>query len=447
MDSTLACLAEWMPRQRWYSSKGRSPLLRLLTTLEWRSDDPSARVRTLIVADEGAAVTVVYQVPLVLRTLPPSERASIIATTDDGLVLIDGPRDRAYTAALWRELHAALGDSASSADTPASVPRARMLTGEQSNTSVIFEPENAPPVICKVFRQLHPGINPDIELQTALADAGSRHVPRSRGSVAAAWASPDGSGRTEGSLAFAQEFLPDVSDAWRVARHAAESGESFAASAHALGAATADVHLSLARVLPTAAADAQAREAIGAAWRRRLDIATSEVPALTRHRESIAAVYARGHGAVWEPLQRIHGDYHLGQVLHAKGRGWILLDFEGEPMRPMTERRRPDSPLRDVAGMLRSFDYVAGSLSAAGRTPPPDPAWADEARRAFLSGYEARSGRPATGPLLDAFELDKAVYEAIYESRNRPEWLDIPLAAIDRLVARGNTVSPPVTSE
>ncbi|WEK14654.1 MAG: phosphotransferase [Candidatus Microbacterium phytovorans] len=447
MDSTLACLVEWMPRQRWYSSKGRSPLLRLLTTHEWPSDDPSARVRTLIVADEGAAVTVVYQVPLVLRTVPPSDAAAIVGTTEDGIVLIDGPRDVAYTAALWRALDATRGESTSAADPHAPVPRARVLTGEQSNTSVIFELEGAPPVICKVFRQLHPGINPDIELQTALAESGSRHVPRARGAVAASWASPDGSGPTEGSLAFAQEFLPDVADAWRVARQAAESGESFAASAHALGAATADVHLSLARVLPTAAADPQAREAIGAAWRRRLDIATSEVPALTRHRDTIAAVYARAHDAVWEPLQRIHGDYHLGQVLHAQGRGWILLDFEGEPMRPMSERRRPDSPLRDIAGMLRSFDYVAGSLSTGGGTPPPNPAWAEEARRAFLSGYEARSGHPATGPLLDAFELDKAVYEAIYESRNRPEWLDIPLAAIDRLVARGATVSPPATSE
>ena len=135
-------------------------------------------------------------------------------------------------------------------------------------------------------------------------------------------------------------------------------------------------------------------------------------------------------------MQRIHGDLHLGQVLWVPGRGWIILDFEGEPMRPMHERAREDFPLRDVAGMLRSFDYVAGSVTQShGRSVAE---WALGARRAFLDGYISRSGTDlrANRSLLDAFEIDKALYEAVYEARNRPAWLSIPLAAIGRLVER-----------
>lgn len=426
MDSTLACLVDWMPRQRWYTSKGHSPRLRLLGALDLTSPDPSARVRVLVVADDAVVPVVVYQVPVVLRAGAPTG-AALIGRTPDGLALVDGPHDPAFTTALLAEVsdHAAA----------ASGMTARVLSGEQSNTSIIFEGAGAP-VICKVFRQLNPGVNPDIELQTALTDGGSQHVPRAIGQLAASWTDPAEPGReTTGSLAFAQEFLPGVEDAWRVALRAAAAAESFTSAAHALGAATADVHLSLARLLPTAAADDDARAAVTLAWQRRLDIAIAEVPPLARHRDAVSAVYERALRTRWQPLQRIHGDLHLGQVLHAPARGWVLVDFEGEPMRPISERRRPDSVLRDLAGMLRSFDYVAGSLGRDGATAPS--AWAPDARRAFLGGYEGRTGHPATGPLLDAFELDKAVYEAIYESRNRPDWLAIPLAAIDRLVGTG----------
>ncbi len=435
MDSTLACLAGWMPHQRWYSSKGSAPRLRLLADRDLPSSDPAARVRTLIVVDDSATPSITYQVPIVQRvavsTIDPGvdvDPGRIIGTTADGVTLIDGPHDPVYTAALLHEL---------SPGGPAA--RATVLTGEQSNTSIIYAVPGADPLIVKLFRQLNTGLNPDIELQSALAHAGSAHVPRALAHLDASWPDPvDPSRALTGSLAFAQEFFPGVEDAWRVARRAANAAEAFTAPAHALGAATADVHLSLGRLLPTAPADDAARAAVAAAWRRRLSIAIAEVPQLERHHDAIAVVYRRAMGAPWPPLQRIHGDYHLGQVLHVPGRGWVLLDFEGEPMRPMPERRLPDSALRDVAGMLRSFDYVAGSLRQGddGTAPPAESlaAWAHAARAAFLDGYEHRTGRSATGPLLDAFELDKAVYEAIYEARNRPDWLEIPLAAIDRLV-------------
>jgi predicted trehalose synthase len=138
-------------------------------------------------------------------------------------------------------------------------------------------------------------------------------------------------------------------------------------------------------------------------------------------------------------LQQVHGDYHLGQVLHTAARGWIVLDFEGEPLRPLSERLAPDLPLRDVAGMLRSFDYAARHATLGTADPEAArgaEAWARECREAFLDGYGAATGRDPRDDavLLDALELDKALYEAVYETRNRPDWAVIPMAAVRRLL-------------
>ena len=435
MNSTLACLAGWMAHQRWYSSKGTTPKLRLLARITVAPATPDARVEVLVVLDEGASPAVVYQVPLVRRVSATGTHPAHVIGRDEESVLIDGPFDPAYAGALLRDIASETHVHAAGTARRVAEVESRVLSGEQSNTSIIYASSGSRPVICKVFRQLNPGLNPDIELQSALAGAGCPYVPQSVGHIEASWSDPtDSTAHLSGSLAFAQEFLPDVEDAWRVAQRAAADDEQFSPAAHALGAATADVHLSLAQLFPTTPADGAARAAVVDAWQRRLAIAVAEVPGLAAHREAIAGVYERALETVWPALQRIHGDLHLGQVLQAPGRGWLLIDFEGEPMRPIDERRRPDSALRDVAGMLRSFDYVPGALAQDG-TAERLLEWSAAARRAFLGGYEHRMGMPATGPLLDAFELDKAVYEAIYEARNRPGWLRIPLAAIDRLVA------------
>jgi maltokinase len=182
------------------------------------------------------------------------------------------------------------------------------------------------------------------------------------------------------------------------------------------------------------------------------------VPDLAGQRDAIEEVYtkAQAAGGGGRYLQRIHGDYHLGQVLKApEGQGrWVVIDFEGEPVRSLEERRRLASPLQDVAGMLRSFDYAAFSPLVLGEDPDtpgpsreqlarfegPAAAWIEANRGAFLDGYLAVAGDAglAVGGdhelLLRAFELDKAVYEVMYEARHRPPWLQIPLGGIRRLL-------------
>lgn len=435
-------------------------------------------IRTLFVLD-SAENPLLYQVPLTERRhpLPGGENALVVTLPDEdgggARYIYDGPHDPAFASALLRlvldegdlkgentvqgedalqeekDVHDRDGADRAVAfghrdlEGSARIRSSKVLGGEQSNTSIIFQTsdesgEPAMPIICKLFRALHDGDNPDVVLTAVLGNAGSKVVPRSVGHVTGRW--PD-SGRPDkmatGHLAFAQEFLPGVADAWRVALEASEAGEDFAERAWALGEATADMHETLAAALPSEPATPADIAAIITSMRERFDVAAREVPELAAYREHLDAVYALAQRSPWPSFQRIHGDFHLGQVLAVPGRGWVVLDFEGEPMRSMKERSAPDSPLRDVAGMLRSFDYVAGSFALA--HPGENVAeWASRSRQGFLDGYIARSGRDLREhrALLDAFEIDKALYEAVYEARNRPAWLSIPVEAIERLIER-----------
>jgi len=405
--ATDRALAGWIAHQRWYTAKGARPQLRTIAEHDG----------TRLVIDDAPTGPVLYQVP--------------VATTD-GEALQDATTDPEWVRALAARIDA----DPESLRPIGTVSSSRVLSGEQSNTSVICDTDSGEQVIVKVFRVLHHGDNPDVTTQLALSAAGSTRVPRVYGALRGSW--PD-TGRTEGSatghLAFAQEFLPGLEDAWRVALRDARQGTSFATEADHLGAALAEVHGTLATALPTEPADESRRAAAIATMHARLDAAAREAPAVAEHVDAVRAVYARAERVVWPDLQRIHGDLHLGQVLAApEPRGWVFLDFEGEPLRPLTERSLPDVTLRDVAGMLRSFDYVAGAL-AQDDEPVDAGEWARTARSAFLDGYQRGTGTElhAHRELLDAFELDKAVYEVVYETRNRPAWVGIPLAAVTRL--------------
>ncbi|POH64265.1 phosphotransferase [Cryobacterium zongtaii] len=458
----------WVGAQRWFAGKAHSPVLRSIGQWALPTDEAGVRIACHLVLDTASRFSTLYQLPLTERTAPLPESSALIAQTvgRDGLprYVYDAPHDPVYAAALLRFITSAA--SLSSDDpggvtargellragmgpddsTPYSVTASRVISGEQSNTSIVLDVADEAgrpgrPVICKVFRVVAAGSNPDVSVQSALAGAGSRFVPEPIGAVSGEWTNPLSAARHSGHLVFAQEFLPGVDDAWRVALAAAAAGDDFSIPAHALGVATAAVHRDLDRVFPTVASTPDVINQLCLTMRERYRLAAREVPELAAHREAIEAVFARAKAAPWPRLQRIHGDYHLGQVLDVPGRGWVLIDFEGEPLRPLAERSLPDIPLRDVAGMLRSFDYVGATIAM--RDPAAAPAaieWAMTARAAFLLGYHAGDGDSQAGTahagqeaLLAAFELDKAVYESIYEIRNRPTWLPIPLRAVRRL--------------
>ncbi len=227
-------------------------------------------------------------------------------------------------------------------------------------------------------------------------------------------------------------------------------GEDFAAEARALGRATAEVHTALARALPTVTLGHAQLEALVDGMTERLTAAVQAVPALLPYEPGLRSAYRAlgtlaAEGRTWT-AQRVHGDLHLGQCLRSPSGNWSLIDFEGEPARPLAERRMPQPPVRDIAGMLRSFDYAAHSAS------PPAHDWAHACRAAYRSGYAEVAGRdPRTDPvLLRAFETDKAVYEVVYEARHRPDWLPVPLSAVRRLALPdqgGSSVTPKAPKE
>lgn len=404
-----------MTSERWYAGKSHTPRFRILDA----QPAPGGATRYLLMDDAGSLPTL-YQVPLVLTDA--SGDREVVLVDGAGGSLVDAPRDPGFAVALL----AALG-----VDTH-HVTGSRVLTGEQSNTSIVFDEDGSPTIILKLFRTLHHGENPDVTVQRALSDAGSPFVPRFLGSLEADW--PDVGrkwGIATGTVAFAQEFLPGARDGWSIAVDAARDGRDFTDAARDLGIAVAGVHGALADALPTRTGrPTDAAETVDG-WRRRLAVATAEVPAVAERRDAIDAVYAAVLDLPWPRLQRVHGDLHLGQVLAVPHGGWRLVDFEGEPLRPMTERDTLDLALRDVAGMLRSFAYASGVARGV-----DDTAWAAACCDAFLAAYASTpGGTPAADPLLRALVLDKAVYETVYEARNRPEWVPIPLFGIDAALA------------
>jgi maltokinase len=435
-------LRGWLPRQRWFAGKGL-PIggFRLAAATELVPPGgrlgPLGLVHVLVDVEQPGRPADCYQLLLGAHPLLPSAlvRAALgpaVGGPYDGLTLYDAPHDRSgrlrFTAEPGVEFPPAL--------TP------RVSTAEQSNTSVVY----GDAFILKLFRRVSPGTNPDLELSLALARKGSRRVAEP-----VAWFEGltadgrDGGGDGDGcpaepvTLGVLQRFLPGSSDGWALALASVAEDGDFRAEAAALGRATAEVHASLAAALPVERLDGAALERIAAAMARRLDEAAAEVPsvrpyagALRSAFDDLARLGAGGGTAGPVTAQRVHGDLHLGQALRGPDGEWVLIDFEGEPARPLADRRRAAPPVQDVAGMLRSFDYAAHH---SGNGP-----WAARHRDAYCSGYAAVAGiDPRQQPvLIRAFETDKAVYEARYEARHRPAWLPIPLSALARLA----TASP-----
>jgi maltokinase len=318
----------------------------------------------------------------------------------------------------------------------------RLFTGQQSNTSVMLGDTG----IIKLFRRLELGANLDIEVHDALNAAGISGVAGLFGWIEGSWVS-DGR-QLDADLAMVIEKLPDAVDGWELAldslRAVNASAETrsttgFGAEAEALGRALAEIHHALHSAFPT-------RKVLGARaamiMMDRLHEAAGIAPALTQHIPGLRRCFDHLSAETFD-TQRVHGDFHLGQTLRTRT-GWKIIDFEGEPAKTLAERRAPDAVWRDIAGMLRSFDYAAASVPG-----PRSAAWAADCRAAFLRGYTGGELGAADASVLRAYEADKAIYEVVYETRNRPDWVDIPLRGVAVLAADNRDSGgsdPPPTS-
>ncbi|MYX34279.1 MULTISPECIES: phosphotransferase [Streptomycetaceae] len=452
LSALVPMLREWLPRQRWFAGKGR-PIsgFGLVSATELLPADGRLGTPGLLhllldvhhdvqerMPGTGRGQPAdTYQLLLGTRALlPPALAPALVGHAVggplDGLTIYEALHDPRLTSLLLERLRAPgrTGHLRFGSEPAAAIPAGlapRLSTAEQSNSSVIY----GDTFILKLFRRIAPGPNPDLELSLALARAGSRRVP-----APAAWFEALGLYDEPATLGVLQRFLPGSAGAWELALQAVEDGTDFSGEARALGRATAEVHLALARALPTSTLRRPQIELLAAAMAGRLDAAAAAVPALRPYRAALRTAFddlaALGTRGTTLAAQRVHGDLHLGQALRTGPGGWVLIDFEGEPARPLAERRRPAPPVQDVAGMLRSFDYAARHHDP---SAPGAPEWAETQRAAFCAGYaEAAGTDPRDEPVvIRAFETDKAVYEVLYEARHRPAWLPIPMAAVRRL--------------
>ena len=449
-EAAVALLPEWLPQQRWFAGKNQ-PIdsVRAVAATRLRDTDPEVWHLLVEVAQGDRRDT--YQVPVSLREHYDDRLEHILLGDAEGRYVYDALHDKEATAELLQRFadQDRVGTLSFHTEPGASLPLGEsslVLTHEQSNTSLAY----GDVALLKAFRRVVPGINPDIEIHDALTRAESEYVAPLLGWLDGSWV--DGSGqRQEAGLAMLQAFLTTATDGWALATtsvrdlyaegdlHADEVGGDFAGEAERLGFATAEVHAALTEVLPTRMLSGDDLVAMAARMRSRLDAAVVTVPELTQHAPVLAEAFDR-LAALDEAVaaQRIHGDLHLGQVVRTVV-GWKLVDFEGEPAKSLAERVALDSPIRDVAAMLRSFDYAAlhllvvdhpGSDQIAYRASE----WAERNQAAFCDGYAKAAGHDPREDvvLLRAYETDKVVYEAVYEARNRPAWLAIPLAAVER---------------
>jgi|KBSSwiStaDraftv2_1062776.scaffolds.fasta_scaffold124785_5 trehalose synthase-fused probable maltokinase len=460
--------AQFLARQRWFAAKTRG--VGTLAVRDWAILDAEGPLVLLLLDVDGDR----YHVPVTVAADAPAGAALARLDGESVVDAHDDPRfGRRVLAAIaaGRRLAGQAGRVSfhptpgwSFPPDPDAVP-ARRHPGEQSNTSVML----GTGLVLKTLRRPQPGLNPDLEITRFLTTRTRfRHVPRLAG-----WSEYEGPEGTA-TLAVLQEFVVNGGDGWKHvvgalrARVAAGSlvgapdpaRDPLIADVRRLGAITGGLHAALASdgSDPDFAPEPVTREDV-TRWAAdiRRDAETATRPGATGEQiglgEAGRAGIARAVGAL-EALVgtvkiRSHGDYHLGQVLKTPD-GFAIIDFEGEPARPLAERRVRQSALRDVAGMLRSLDYaahaVAFGLGPDERAPALGvlTAWEGTARRAFLAGYrEAVAESPAPlvpsteGALLGAcgaFELEKACYELRYERDNRPDWVAIPLAGIRRFL-------------
>jgi maltokinase len=449
-DATAALLdmlAGWLPRQRWFPGRDDRPAeLRLVSDVMLQAGYPA--LRHLIVDASLRSGPAAFQVLVGYRPDPPPALKDALIGSIDGVVYYDALHDPELADVL---LHAVSEQRMAGqlrfvreTGAPSLVGgdlAGRVLGAEQSNTSVVFGDR----AILKMLRRLFPGANPDLEVADALARLGSKQVAAPYG-----WIETDLDSEPV-LLGVLSQFLAGASDGWTLAldsvRQLATTGAPadggqpparvpFSAEARLLGQATAELHADLAQAFGSREMTRAELADLEGAMQGKLSDALDVVPELADYEARIRAAYdAAARPSEPATVQRIHGDYHLGQVLRAP-HGWVALDFEGEPAVPLAVRRGFAPALRDVAGMLRSFDYAARHelVGEAGNQRLADLAtgWVSQCHDAFCAGYAAGGGADPAGnqTLLRALTLEKAVYEVVYEYRHRPSWLPIPLSFV-----------------
>jgi maltokinase len=424
-------LAEHLPAQRWFGARAFTGIERI-TVL--REGTPGL-LQVLVHGDDGDRYQAIIGLRLTtdVQTFYEGKAAAMIGELDlgDDLVL-------AYDAAIDPELSIGLLGTVMP-DTE--VTKARPLGAEQSNTSLVFDER----LVLKIFRRLPDGPNPDAEVTRALARIGFEHV-----------IPPLAEWRDErDDYGIVMELLVGAADGWHLAmtslrdlydsRCAPEDARAdFGFEAERLGKVTAQLHVAMAEAFGVHEADVDS-------WLRDMEAQLARVDLPARDARRARDVYEALREVEVGPAIRIHGDFHLGQALSSE-LGWFVLDFEGEPARPLEERRRPSSPMRDVAGLVRSLHYAAQvALRDVGGTEDEvladlADAWERHNAERFLAGYEGYAEvdrvlppRAARQVVRRAFELDKAVYEVAYEVGHRPDWVSIPMSAVNRLLEDGPT--------
>ncbi|HEX8849517.1 MAG TPA: putative maltokinase [Gemmatimonadaceae bacterium] len=479
-ELSAAELTAFLLQRRWFGGKGRAPSdVRVGDVVDLRAGDAHFAIARLDVEMGGR--TAFYQLPLAVRRDDGAESAGAVLARveceggEHGL-LVDAVEDEGFRRALGRAFAsgATFGGRARWIVEPVEGGAARPEVGdvpsrtvraEQSNTSIIF----GDAAIMKLFRRMEPGMNPDVEIGRFLTTKTRfTHTPPLLGVIRY-----EGSGDVHAIAGMLQGFLAGSRDAWQdvlersrpfFAADARDARHPYVEDAEQLGRVTRELHDALASAredadfVPRRATPADVARWVASA-RRRVEEATAllaerlEADGLRdaeqaravlerrdadfAHLDEIAATIGDDAGR----LVRHHGDYHLGQVLRTAGGDFQIIDFEGEPARPLAERRERNSALRDVAGMLRSFAYAAATLAAEQRGKADTHAleqraaeWERGARAAFLHGYLG-GGHAAFLPdepqrvdaLLELFETEKVYYEMSYELNNRPEWVWIPL--------------------
>jgi maltokinase len=445
-------LRAWLVDQRWYASKAREVAhLNVLEIAPLDGEPEPLMALALVEARFHAGTHELYQLPLGFRHTDEGWSDGVIAEVGDR-TMYDAMVDPAFARRLTRAMTAsariehedgvwlfALTEDGRPSEQ--ALEDVRPVGVEQSNTSIVFGDE----LILKAYRRIEPGPNPELELLRFLTEHGFENIARLAG-----WYEHTGR-LVDATLGTLQEFLRGGQDGWELVLDALARGESSIDRLAALGEVTARMHSVLGSDSndPTFAPEEPSAESLSlllatideeieAIFRDIPETETTE-PIAGRGQEVRERLRGLAHTGAGGRVIRTHGDYHLGQTM-LTDRGWIVLDFEGEPARTLPQRRQKRSPLRDVAGMLRSFAYAASAAQLQRGVAAPED-WEQRARDAFLDAYIGAvdqrllpHGLQATRRMLSIFELEKAVYELRYELNNRPDWVGIPVAGIARLL-------------